>query len=287
MPKRPERANWIKKIVGLRHSLGVSQRGLAKKLQVRPATVAAWEKGTPPSAEAYIALAKLTSYPLCLWFWEQALGGDMEILLSTAERVFRDRRAEPAQGEVVRVPLRRQLGHDSPQSARTDTVPLSAKHLPYPAGSLRAVRAPRDSVWPFQEGDVVIVAETPTIEDGVTLSWALGENPGDGVIDEASVAKELFGRPVFAYYAGTQRRDWQGWQGIRRLSYFGTSVVLVGDVSTDAIAITADVDWCVMGRVIGWLAQPGLKRKTRDGKRSRSREGGRRTRARPRNRKRS
>lgn len=270
MAKRPDKRNapWIREINGLRLSLGaISQQGLADRLRVRPSTVSAWMKGVPPSAEAYIALAKLASYPRCLWFWKQALGGNMDSLLAMAERVLAARGGPPAPCEVLRVQLIHQLGHDS--SARTETLALPAKYLPSSqlGSSLRAVPAPRDSVRPFKKGDIILFVETP--ETGLSLGLALGDLPGDGPVDEAIIA-ELFGNIVVAYHAKG------GDQCVRRLYYYGTSVVLAGDDDPVPIAITGDPDWRVMGRVIGWLAQPGRKRKTRNGKRS---QGGRRKKA--------
>ncbi|GAC1644964.1 MAG: hypothetical protein NVS9B15_02350 [Acidobacteriaceae bacterium] len=67
---RPE---WTLRIEELRESLGLSQAGLARRLNVSPMAISRWERGiNEPTSSIYIELGKMAGAPQCWAFWELA-----------------------------------------------------------------------------------------------------------------------------------------------------------------------------------------------------------------------
>jgi SOS-response transcriptional repressor LexA len=67
---RPE---WADRLERLRETLGISQAGLAKRLNVSAMAPSRWERGiNEPPAEIYIQLGKMVGEPACWYFWEKA-----------------------------------------------------------------------------------------------------------------------------------------------------------------------------------------------------------------------
>ena len=70
---KPARPEWTTAIGQLRESLGISQAGLARLLNVSPMAVSRWERGVnQPTSSIYIMLGKLAGAPQCWFFWEMA-----------------------------------------------------------------------------------------------------------------------------------------------------------------------------------------------------------------------
>ncbi len=86
---KPARPDWTIAIGQVRESLGISQAGLARLLDVSPMAVSRWERGVnQPTSSIYIMLGKLAGPPQCWFFWQMA-GFSREDLLSAL-------RADPA-----------------------------------------------------------------------------------------------------------------------------------------------------------------------------------------------
>ena len=64
---RPE---WTLMIERMRCALGLSQAGLARRLQVSAMAVSRWERGiNEPNSSIYIQLGKIVGAPDCWYFW--------------------------------------------------------------------------------------------------------------------------------------------------------------------------------------------------------------------------
>lgn len=104
----PETRGSGERVSELRKARGETQAEFAKALAVTQPMVSAWEAGSDtPSQGAYLRLGNLASYPDNIWFWEQA-GIDGQVMLSAAEKVLKERLADPKamedQGKAVFVP---------------------------------------------------------------------------------------------------------------------------------------------------------------------------------------
>lgn len=126
-------------IRALRDSLGgMSQSGLAKKLNLRRATVAEWELGKRlPLADNFLGLAKLAPFPDCLFFFEQ-IGlkpDDISRLAGTlGQKRLDEQLAAPVWGEIVRIPRFRATDHGREEAG--PLVPLPAEFIPNPLATL-------------------------------------------------------------------------------------------------------------------------------------------------------
>ena len=70
---RLARPEWTLRIEELRESLGLSQAGLARRLNVSPMAISRWERGiNEPTSSIYIQLGKMAASPKCWVFWELA-----------------------------------------------------------------------------------------------------------------------------------------------------------------------------------------------------------------------
>ena len=70
---RLARPEWTLRIEELRESLGISQAGLARRLNVSPMAISRWERGiNEPTSSIYIQLGKMAGAPRCWTFWELA-----------------------------------------------------------------------------------------------------------------------------------------------------------------------------------------------------------------------
>jgi SOS-response transcriptional repressor LexA len=113
MKTRLQSPDWVSKILGLRHQLGVSQAALAARLHFSAMALSRWENGThEPSAKAYILLGNLASNLDRLWFWERAglPAADVSNMLprsETARRIRRENRPDLSAVPVVTIPILR------------------------------------------------------------------------------------------------------------------------------------------------------------------------------------
>ena len=73
--------DWAAAVRRLRERLGVSQEGLARRLDLSVSEVRRWDQGLrPPGASRAIALGKLAGHPDCWVFWEIAGIGREEVM---------------------------------------------------------------------------------------------------------------------------------------------------------------------------------------------------------------
>ena len=71
---------WSQQLKAFRRSLGLTQTGLASKLDITKKTVAEWEQGRQePSPRRYVQLAKMAKGEQTLWFLER-VGLDRKFL---------------------------------------------------------------------------------------------------------------------------------------------------------------------------------------------------------------
>lgn len=64
---------WATAVRRLRERLGVSQEGLARRLNLSVSEVRRWDQGLrPPGASRALALGKLAGHPDCWIFWQLA-----------------------------------------------------------------------------------------------------------------------------------------------------------------------------------------------------------------------
>ena len=67
------RPDWAVRIEHLRNHLGLSQTGLAQRLEVSAMAVSRWERGVnEPPTSCYIRLGKMAGPPECWYFWQRA-----------------------------------------------------------------------------------------------------------------------------------------------------------------------------------------------------------------------
>ncbi|MEQ1473921.1 MAG: helix-turn-helix transcriptional regulator, partial [Candidatus Acidiferrum sp.] len=64
---------WARKILKLRHSMGMTQSAFASRLHYSAMALSRWERGThEPPAQAYIQIGNLIGEPESSWFWQRA-----------------------------------------------------------------------------------------------------------------------------------------------------------------------------------------------------------------------
>jgi phage repressor protein C with HTH and peptisase S24 domain/DNA-binding XRE family transcriptional regulator len=67
------RIEWSRKVLALRHGMGLTQAALASKLHYSAMALSRWERGThEPPAQAYIRMGNLAGEAACWWFWAKA-----------------------------------------------------------------------------------------------------------------------------------------------------------------------------------------------------------------------
>ncbi len=64
---------WARKILKLRHGMGLTQAAFASRLHYSAMALSRWERGThEPPAQAYIQIGNMIGEPQSSWFWERA-----------------------------------------------------------------------------------------------------------------------------------------------------------------------------------------------------------------------
>lgn len=72
-PRKAQNPEWARKILKLRHGLGLTQAAFASRLHYSAMALSRWERGThEPPAQAYIQIGNLIGEPESSWFWERA-----------------------------------------------------------------------------------------------------------------------------------------------------------------------------------------------------------------------
>jgi transcriptional regulator with XRE-family HTH domain len=146
-----------KQIRELRDELGLKQVEFAERLGVTQATISSWEAGDEdraPSAEAYIHLALLASYPKSLWFWKQA-GIDPEAIVSVADKILKERGAPAKVGEAVRRPRYRMI--DRGREEAGPLLILPGEFILNPGSTVCFVLDGKSASFVFAPGDIVVV----------------------------------------------------------------------------------------------------------------------------------
>lgn len=98
---------WAAAVRRLRERLGLSQEGLARRLNLSVSEVRRWDQGIrPPGASRAIALGKLAGHPDCWVFWQvagiekedvmRALGGPQRAITRRKSRRWSEEAQEAA-----------------------------------------------------------------------------------------------------------------------------------------------------------------------------------------------
>jgi transcriptional regulator with XRE-family HTH domain len=120
------------RIAALRLKRGETQTQFAAAVGVTQQSVSDWESKAGddvPSADSYVRLGNLASYPDCLWFWQQA-GMNEGAMLSAATKLSQERGTFAAT-QCVLVPPFRKKGESTPKPE--DFLPWPAKYIPDPS----------------------------------------------------------------------------------------------------------------------------------------------------------
>lgn len=186
------------KIKELRDKLGLNQVQFAGKVGVTQPTISSWEAGDKdraPSSEALMKLGNLAPYPDCIWFWSQA-GMDGQAILSTAEKLLKERSAPPVEGEIFRVPCIRRVGQKEEQTGETFPFPLNSLLYPRWARCL-VVDENSASPWVLSGGRVVFDTPEANSEDTLSFQDEIVAVDRDAEVSQARIGPEI----------------WTGWQG--------------------------------------------------------------------------
>jgi SOS-response transcriptional repressor LexA len=237
---RPE---WADRLERLRQTLGISQAGLAKRLNVSAMAPSRWERGiNEPPAEIYIQLGKMVGEPACWYFWEKAGLKKSEVLAVTARG---NKKSAPKSVSPTPMPVIPSAGLRSVKA----TTPMCAVPLydVSPDGKIDreaaadVITAPKD--WCSHPDDTFCVRVRdermfPVLRTGAIV--AIDQKERDRT--------RLDGKMVLA--AHPQKGIVVHW-----LQRIGGAEMLVPENRDNPPIYLAEGGWTILGKVAWWIAK--------------------------------
>lgn len=166
MKKNRESAKRIKWLMRTR---GQTQAQFARSLEVSQATVSSWRSGNEaPSPLSCLLLAALAPEPQRDWFLQKC-GPYREITQTAFEKLMKDRRRPPVQGETVRIPPFIKSGQ--PGAETLPELVVLAKAVPNPI-STRYIVLDKDYYGGiFREGETVLLDTSDNGAENLAPFW--------------------------------------------------------------------------------------------------------------------
>jgi SOS-response transcriptional repressor LexA len=236
---RPE---WADRLERLRQTLGISQAGLAKRLNVSAMAPSRWERGiNEPPAEIYIQLGKMVGEPACWYFWEKAGLKKAELLaLANRKKSGAARTVTPAPMQVIPSAGLRHAKTNTPMCA----IPLystSAEGKIDRNAATEVVTAPKD--WCKHPDDTFCIRMcgermSPVLRDGYIV--AVDQKERDG--------SKLEGKMVLASHP-------QKGLVIHWLQRVGGAEMLVPENRDHPPIYLAEGGWTFLGKVVWWIGR--------------------------------
>lgn len=237
---RPE---WADRLERLRQTLGISQAGLAKRLNVSAMAPSRWERGiNEPPAEIYIQLGKMVGEPACWYFWEKA-GLKKAEVLAVANRPKKNvgpKAAAPAPQQVIPSTGLRSAKTTTPMCAIPLYTALSDGKIDTQTAE-EVITAPKD--WCKHPDETFCLRArdekmAPIIRTGHIV--AIDQKERD--------TARLDGKIVLASHA-------QKGIVLHTLQRVNGAEVLVPENRDFAPIYLAEGGWTIVGRVVWWLAK--------------------------------
>jgi SOS-response transcriptional repressor LexA len=236
---RPE---WADRLERLRQTLGISQAGLAKRLNVSAMAPSRWERGiNEPPAEIYIQLGKMVGEPACWYFWEKAGLKRADLLaLATRNKKNTAPKTTPAPLPVIPSAGLRNAQATTPMCA----IPLYSVS---PDGKIdreaatEVITAPKDWCKHPDETFCIRVRDekmAPVLRSGTIV--AVDQKERDRT--------RLDGKMVLAAHP-------QKGMAIHWLQRIGGAEMLVPENRDNPPIYLAEGGWTILGKVAWWIAK--------------------------------
>jgi SOS-response transcriptional repressor LexA/DNA-binding XRE family transcriptional regulator len=250
--KKVTSAEWSRKIVALRNSMGLTQAAFASRLHYSAMALSRWERGThEPPAQCYIQLGNLAGEPLCWWFWARAGFKNTDLSRMFPEGHGELRSAKFPELELVAAGVHKRVSK-LPKKTRLVAIPVLAVH----AGTHGA------------QGDQVVDLDTVPVSEMLAAPDLWCPNPGetncvrvrgfsmspminDGDIVAVDCAqtdpKQLTGKIIVT---------WQEEQGLvlsRFLLVNGTQLLESENRQYEPVPLGKNRNWRIIGRVLWWI----------------------------------
>lgn len=238
---RPE---WADRLEGLRESLGLSQAGLAKRLDVSAMAPSRWERGVhEPPAAVFLQLGKLAGKRECWYFWERA-GLTRRDVTSVLERPARPRSKHKT--VQVEVPAK------APAGKAEALLAVPVYETSAPVGQVMAAE-----VLPESISQLIVVPRSWCPNPDKTFCLRMGTDRMAPMLRKGTIfavdptetaPDELFGKIVFASHPDCGLT-------VSWLQRFGRSLVLVPENKEDTPHYMNGDEWKTDGRVLWWFSK--------------------------------
>lgn len=247
MKFKTARPEWADELENLRLQLGLSQAGLARKLNVSAMAPSRWERGVnQPPADVFVELGKMAGNKKCWYFWGRAglRKHDVTAVLNNIKR-SKARRGQlqvSATANAARFVTADKAEHLVALPLYKTTPPVGVLGPPViHRESSELIVAPR--AWcPHPEQTVCLRyggdKMAPMLQQGAIIA-----------VDEADNKSEnLYGKIVLVSHAEC------GFM-VHWLQRYGKSEVLVPENKDHPPTYIHDGDWRILGRLLWWFSK--------------------------------
>jgi len=250
--KKVASAEWSRKIIALRSSMGLTQAAFASHLHYSAMALSRWERGThEPPAQCYIQLGNLAGEPLCWWFWARAGFKSNDLSRMFPEGHGELRSTKFPELELVAAGVHKRISK-MPKKTRLVAIPVLAVH----------------AATHGAKGDQVVDLDTVPVSEMIAAPDLWCPNPGetncvrvrgismsplinDGDIVAVDCAqtdpKQLTGKIIVT---------WQEEHGLvlsRFLLVNGTQLLESENREYEPVPLGKNRNWRIIGRVLWWI----------------------------------
>jgi transcriptional regulator with XRE-family HTH domain len=255
MPRQALQREWSREILAVRHSLKLSQREFAEKLNISPMAVSRWERGQlEPTAGAYIRLGNLADDPLTWFFWQRAglTTADIMRVLPAAEHRLRRERLDSL--TVVHAGVREKQVKAKPADfVAIPVLPVNVATLGEPTEEVEDLdQLKPESLWAAPASWCPNPARTISFRVKGNSMSPLILNGYLIAVDTAKSSREkLRGQIVVAWSKKTKQLV------VSRLIRFDHTDALVSDRREhQSVSLAAESGWRIVGKVLWWAGKP-------------------------------
>jgi SOS-response transcriptional repressor LexA len=250
--RKPTNPEWARKILRLRHSMGLTQSAFASRLHYSAMALSRWERGThEPPAQAYIQIGNLIGEPESSWFWQRAgfKSSDLSKMVPEGRGILR--KSSFPDFEIVAAGSHKK-NTNGLHKARLVAIPVLAAHAATHGGK-------GDQALDLDDIPVHEMIAAPSVwcphpamttclrVRGESMSPMINDNDIVAVDRSATDPTELSGKIVVS---------WQRENGLtlsRFLLVNGVQLLESENRDYEAVKLGKNRNWRIIGKVLWWI----------------------------------
>ncbi len=245
---------WARKILKLRHSMGMTQSAFASRLHYSAMALSRWERGThEPPAQAYIQIGNLVGEPESSWFWQRAgfKSSDVSKVMPEGRSILH--KSSFPDFEIVAAGSHKKHSN-AIRKARLVAIPVLAAHAATHGGK-------GDQVLDLDDVPVHEMIAAPAVwcpHPAETTCLRVRGDSMSPVIHDADVVavdrsvtdpNELSGKIVVTWHRES------GLILSRFLLVNGTQLLESENREYEAVKLGKNRNWRIIGKVLWWIRQ--------------------------------